>query len=92
MQKGYYKIFFIHRLVAQAFIANPNNLPQVNHKNEIKTDNRAENLEWVSAEENLNYGKHNLRKYVSLTIYNLKMLMPNEKKLINILEDFKNKI
>ena len=50
------KIFNVHRLVADAFIPNTDKKTQVNHINEIKTDNRASNLEWMNCKENVNYG------------------------------------
>lgn len=53
------KSFTIHRLVAIAFIQNPDNKPQINHKNFNKSDNRVENIEWVSAQENVNHAVKN---------------------------------
>ena len=56
-----HKSLFIHRLVAQAFLPNPYNLPQVNHKDEDKTNNNVDNLEFCSTKYNANYGTRNKR-------------------------------
>ena len=50
---------YIHRLVAMAYIPNPENLPQINHRDENKANNCLQNLEWCDASYNLNYGTHN---------------------------------
>ena len=57
-----FKIFSIHRLVAQAFVPNPNNLPCINHKDENPSNNIWTNLEWCTYEYNNNYGAHNIRQ------------------------------
>jgi len=68
----------IHRLVAKAFIPNTENKPEVNHKDEDITNNKIDNLEWMTSKENANYGTRNERcalpqriKVVQLTLNNM---------------------
>ena len=53
--KGKRKKFLVHRLVAEAYIPNPNSLPIINHKDEIKTHNYINNLEWCDNKYNVSY-------------------------------------
>ncbi len=49
---------YVHRIVAEAFLDNPRGLPEINHKDENKQNNRVENLEWCDGKYNCNYGSH----------------------------------
>ena len=57
MKEGKYKMNLVHRIVANAFIENKENKPQINHKNCNTQDNRVKNLEWVTAKENMLHAK-----------------------------------
>lgn len=56
---GKYKTILVHRIIAEAFIPNPNNYRDVNHINGVKADNRIENLEWVTPSENTRHAYDN---------------------------------
>lgn len=83
-KNGEYKLVLTHRLVALAFLPNPLNKRTVNHKNGIKTDNRAVNLEWSTDSENMQHA-HNSGLFVTdsynrkkgRVIYWLKQINPN---------------
>lgn len=59
---GKIKHLRVHRLVAEAFLENPNSLPQINHKDENKLNNCVENLEWCSCRYNQNYGSRKTKR------------------------------
>ena len=63
------KAFYVHRLVAECYLSNPLNLPEVNHKDFNKSNNSVENLEWVTKEQN-SYHSKLYKKYTGGKLYN----------------------
>jgi hypothetical protein len=84
--KGKYKRISVHRLVADHFLENTNNVEQVNHINGIKADNKATNLEWVSASENI------LHSYRSLNRKSVKGIPSKKRKSVALFSSITNTV
>jgi hypothetical protein len=89
------KQFFIHRLIAEHFIPNNENLPFVNHKNGNGFDNRIENLEWVTQKENLFHSKNITKNGTVVSMKKIKEIfndfpnMSKEEFFLKLLENCK---
>ena len=70
-KNGEKKKYSLHRLVAEAYLPNPENLPMINHKDENKTNNCLQNLEWCDCKYNNNYGTRNERYKKPILQYTL---------------------
>lgn len=66
-RNGQRKMLKVHRLVAEAFIPNPEGLPEINHIDEDKTNNCASNIEWASRSYNINYGSRTKKASAAMT-------------------------
>ena len=91
-KEGKTKYFWIHRLVAETFISNPQNKPCVNHKDCNTSNNNVDNLEWCTYKENNFYGNRRLKINISVILYCLKEKYPNKKDLIKKVEEIRKEI
>lgn len=71
--KRYHQL--VHRLVAQAFIPNPENKPQIDHVNAKRTDNRVENLRWCSAKENYEFKSNESKRKTEMNLHGAKLII-----------------
>ena len=70
-KKGVHHTYYIHRLIAETFIPNPDNLPQINHKDENLNNNEVSNLKWCTVQYNNTYGSRNLKALLTNSIIQL---------------------
>ena len=88
---GSKKGFLVHRLVAEAFIPNPDNLPEVNHKDRDRSNNKVANLEWISSEDNKAHAHINKSLLIELYKLSIEEGKTAEDMLRILISNYKNK-